>query len=185
MSGTIAYTEDVNDLEAGMDHLWTPWRMRYLQGEDRPSDGSAGCVFCVTSSENRTCDVDNLIVRRGQRAFVILNRYPYNNGHLMVVPYLHVPSLEQLDAETLAELMALVQQSLSVLRAIYRPQAFNLGMNIGEAAGAGIAEHVHFHVVPRWAGDTNYMTVVGQTRIIPEDLPETCRRLCAAWPESA
>jgi len=166
-----------------MEHLWTPWRMKYLQGDDQPSgEGSSGCIFCHAPAENRGCDFDNLIVRRGERAFVILNRYPYNNGHLMVVPYLHTPTLEQLDTETLGELMALVKQSLAVLRAIYNPQAFNLGMNIGEAAGAGIAEHVHFHVVPRWGGDTNYMTVVGGTRVIPEDLAETCRRLCTAWP---
>ena len=167
-----------------MEHLWTPWRMKYLQGDDRASgeDGSS-CVFCLKPSDNRGCDIDNRIVRRGDHAFVILNRYPYNNGHLMVVPYLHVPSLELLDIETLTELMVLVKQSLAVLRAVYQPQAFNLGVNIGEASGAGIADHVHFHVVPRWAGDTNYMTVVGQTRVIPEDLHETCRRLCTAWPE--
>ncbi len=163
-----------------MEHLWTPWRMRYLQGEGR-SPG-AGCIFCVKPAQTSGCDVDNLIVHRGQLAFVILNRYPYNNGHLMVVPYQHVPSLEALEMPTLTELMILVKQALGVLRTIYNPQAFNLGVNIGEAAGAGIAEHVHFHVVPRWAGDTNYMTVVGQTRVIPEDLTETCLRLCAAWP---
>jgi ATP adenylyltransferase len=168
-----------------MDHLWTPWRMRYLQGNDRPSgEGKSGCVFCVMASANRGCDIDNLIVRRADHAFVVLNRYPYNNGHLMVVPYLHTPSLEYLDVETLTEIMLLVNQSLGVLRSIYKPHGFNLGINIGEASGAGIAEHVHLHVVPRWAGDTNYMTVVGQTRIIPEDLPETCRRLCTAWPEA-
>jgi ATP adenylyltransferase len=166
-----------------MEHLWTPWRMKYLQGEDKPTGADSGdCIFCAKPAQTPDCDVDNLIVRRGSHAFVILNRYPYNNGHLMVVPYLHVPSLEHLDLPTLTELMALVKQALAVLREVYAPQAFNLGVNIGEAAGAGIAEHVHFHVVPRWAGDTNYMTVVGQTRIIPEDLTETCQRLCAVWP---
>ena len=168
-----------------MEHLWTPWRMKYLQGGDKPTGaGSTGCIFCIKPAQAPGCDDDNLIVRRGEHAFVILNRYPYNNGHLMVVPYLHAPSLEYLDAPILAELMSLVKQSLVVLRAVYNPHAFNMGMNIGEAAGAGITEHVHFHVVPRWAGDTNYMTVVGQTRVIPEDLPETCRRLSATWPDA-
>jgi len=167
-----------------MEHLWTPWRMRYLQGEDRPSgEGQSDCPFCVKPSENRGCDVDNLIVRRAEHSFIMLNRYPYNNGHLMVVPYLHTPSLENLAVEALTEIMLLVNRSLGVLRTIYNPHGFNLGINIGEASGAGIADHVHLHVVPRWAGDTNYMTVVGQTRVIPEDLAETCRRLCAAWPE--
>ncbi len=166
-----------------MEHLWTPWRMKYLQGSDKPAgEGSAGCIFCVKPAQAQTCDGDNLIVRRGEHAFVILNRYPYNNGHLMVVPYLHASNLEQLDTPTLTEMMLLVKQALAVLGVVYKPQAFNLGMNIGEASGAGIAEHIHLHVVPRWAGDTNYMTVVGQTRVIPEDLSETCKRLSAAWP---
>ena len=169
-----------------MEHLWTPWRMRYLQGEDRPSgEGQSDCPFCVQPSENHGCDVDNLIVRRAEHSFIMLNRYPYNNGHLMVVPYLHTPSLENLEVAALTEIMLLVNQSLGVLRTIYHPHGFNLGINIGEASGAGIADHVHLHVVPRWAGDTNYLTVVGQTRVIPEDLVETCRRLCAAWPEAS
>jgi ATP adenylyltransferase len=159
--------------------------MSYLQGDDKPEgEGQAACIFCVSATAEAGCAADELIVTRGQHAFVMLNRYPYNNGHLMVVPYPHVSSLEYLDTPTLTELMLLVKQALAVLGAVYNPQAFNLGMNIGEASGAGIAEHVHFHVVPRWAGDTNYMTVVGQTRVIPEDLSETCQRLSAAWPDN-
>jgi ATP adenylyltransferase len=138
------------------------------------------CIFCDKPAEQQ--DEANLIVRRGEQAFVILNLYPYNNGHLMVVPYAHVASLEQLEAPTLTELMRLTQQSLAVLRAIYQPQAFNIGINIGTAAGAGIAEHVHMHIVPRWPGDTNYMTTVSGVRVIPEDLRETYRLLHQAWP---
>jgi ATP adenylyltransferase len=166
-----------------VDHLWTPWRRSYLQGDDKPEgEGQAACIFCVSAKAEAGCVADELIVKRGQHGFVILNRYPYNNGHLMVVPYLHVPSLESLDAPTLAELMLLVKQSLAALRAVYNPHAFNLGVNIGGAAGAGIVDHVHFHVVPRWSGDTNFMSVVGQTRVIPEELADTCQRLGGAWP---
>nr|HID12711.1 HIT domain-containing protein [Anaerolineae bacterium] len=155
-----------------MDHLWTPWRMPYLRGEEeeRPEE----CIFCVKPQAD---DAEVHILHRGQHCYVILNRFPYNNGHLMIVPYAHIPSLEDLDADTLAEFMALTQLSLRVLRAAYEPQGFNIGVNIGEAAGAGVADHVHLHVVPRWGGDTNYMTVVGQTRVIPEWLDETYERL--------
>ncbi len=174
-----------------MQHLWSPWRMEYLQkGNEAKDAGEAqhqatgllaatGCIFCDKPAESR--DLENLITYRGQRAFVMLNRYPYNNGHLMIVPYAHVPSLEQLDTPTLTEMMLLTNQSLGALRAVYNPQAFNLGVNIGEAAGAGIAQHVHMHVVPRWAGDTNYMATVAGTRVIPEELHETYRRVQGAW----
>ena len=180
-----------------MDHLWSPWRMQYLRREeetsqpDNPGGASAtgllkqsretACIFCDLPSENR--DAENLIVYRGERVFVILNRYPYNNGHLMVVPFAHTPSLEQLDTPTLTELMVMVNQGLSALRAAYQPQAFNLGANIGAAAGAGIAGHVHLHVVPRWAGDTNYMSTVAGTRVSPEDLRETYQVVKEAWPK--
>jgi ATP adenylyltransferase len=187
-----------------MDHLWSPWRMQYLQQNDETSPSSrqsgasatgllkppsagdqhgTGCIFCDLPAENR--DLDNLIVHRGQRAFVILNRYPYNNGHLMVVPFSHAPSLEQLDAPTLTEIMLLVNQSLGALRAAYQPQAFNLGVNIGAAAGAGIADHVHMHIVPRWSGDTNYMSTVAGTRVIPEDLRDTYRVVQESWPKQS
>jgi ATP adenylyltransferase len=167
-----------------MKHLWSPWRMQYLRGQDKPATAPLGrptCIFCALPREDR--DPENLIVRRAELAFVILNLYPYNNGHLMVVPYRHTPSLEQLDAPTLTELMVLTTQALTALRAIYNPQAFNLGANIGAAAGAGIADHVHLHVVPRWAGDTNYMSTVAETRVIPERLEDTYRLLREAWPK--
>jgi ATP adenylyltransferase len=157
--------------------------MSYLQSSDKTSGGGAdgsGCIFCDMPAEDR--DAENFIVWRGARAYVILNVYPYNNGHFMVVPYSHVPTPEHLDAATLTELMTLMNQGLTALRALYNPQAFNVGMNIGRAAGAGIAEHVHLHAVPRWSGDTNFMTVAAGTRVIPEDLRETWRRLREAWP---
>lgn len=173
-----------------MDHLWSPWRMAYLRGTDAdtgarrlPATGMlspSGCIFCDKPVEQR--DRENLIVHRGPRAFVILNLYPYNNGHLMVVPYQHVPSFEQLDEPTLMDVMRLMNQAVSALRRVYKPQAFNLGANIGTAAGAGIADHVHMHVVPRWAGDTNYMATVAGTRVIPEELGETYRQVQEAWP---
>ncbi len=154
-----------------MDHLWTPWRMPYLCGEEEVAEG---CIFCVKPQAD---DAEVHILHRGRLCYVILNRFPYNNGHLMVVPYAHMPSLEDLDAGALAELMALTQLSLRVLRAAYAPQGFNIGVNIGTAGGAGVAGHVHLHIVPRWGGDTNYMTTTGQTRIIPEWLDQTYERL--------
>ena len=145
--------------------------MAYLRGEEPlPED----CLFCV---KPRSEDAEAHILHRGRSCYLILNRFPYNNGHLMVIPYAHVATLEDLDAETLAELMALTQLSIRVLRAAYDPQGFNVGMNIGEVAGAGVADHIHLHVVPRWGGDVNYMTTVGETRVIPEWLDQTYERL--------
>jgi len=154
-----------------MSHLWTPWRMTYLQGEEPVLDG---CLFCV---KPRLEDAKAHIVHRGELCYAILNRFPYNNGHLMVVPYTHVATLEELDAKILAELMASTQLCMRVLRAAYAPQGFNVGMNIGAAAGAGVADHIHLHIVPRWGGDTNYMTTTGHTRIIPEWMDQTYERL--------
>jgi len=145
--------------------------MAYLCGDEPLPEG---CLFCVKPQLE---DAEAHVVLRGQSCYVILNRFPYNNGHLMVVPYAHVATLEGLDAETLAELMALTQLSLRVLREAYSPQGFNVGMNIGAVAGAGVAGHVHLHVVPRWGGDTNYVTTIGRTRIIPEWLDQTYERL--------
>ncbi len=156
--------------------------MSYLRSEN-PSGNQSGCIFCQKPAEHQ--DAENLIVHRGQLAFVILNRYPYNNGHMMVVPYQHASTLEELDAPALSELMQLAIQALGVLRAMYQPQAFNLGVNIGAAAGAGIADHVHMHVVPRWAGDSNFMTTVAGTRVIPEDLNDTYQLALQHWPAGA
>lgn len=150
--------------------------MAYLRRDEPVAEG---CIFC--NKIKAEDDAAEHILVRGQRAFVILNRYPYNNGHLMIVPYAHVPSLEDLDGATRLEMMDLVVQSLSALRAAYKPNGFNLGANIGQAAGAGVADHIHIHVVPRWGGDTNYMPIIGNTRVIPELLDETYRRLKEAW----
>jgi ATP adenylyltransferase len=139
------------------------------------------CVFCTAIAQNN--DTKKLIVARGQNAFVILNRYPYTSGHLLVVANAHLPSIEDLDAESRAEMMELATQGMRVLRKVYAPDAFNLGVNVGEAAGAGIADHVHLHVVPRWNGDTSFMSALGDTRVLPENLDETYRRIHTAWDE--
>jgi ATP adenylyltransferase len=158
-----------------MEHLWTPWRMAYIRGEKKPVEG---CVFCNKINAN---DDEEQVIARSTHVFVTLNRYPYNNGHLMVVPYEHVASQESLSAEVLTDLMLTINRSLAVLRAAYNPQAFNMGANIGTAAGAGIAEHYHFHIVPRWSGDSNFMGVVGNTRVIPDTLENTYKELKAQW----
>jgi ATP adenylyltransferase len=161
-----------------MDYLWSPWRYQYISTA-APADE---CVFCAKIAENR--DEENFIVHRGQRNFVILNRYPYTSGHLMVVPYAHVATLAEAGADTLAELIELTRQAEQHLCEVYRPKGMNLGMNIGESAGAGVAGHIHMHVVPRWPADANFMTVVGETRVVPEDLPTTFSKLRRAWNES-
>jgi ATP adenylyltransferase len=162
-----------------MEHLFSPWRMEYIQGDSQVS----GCIFCNFTGQQE--DVKNLIIYRGDNVFVILNRYPYTSGHLMVVPFAHRSSLELLDPQTRAEMMELASKSVEVLGILYRPQGFNLGINIGSAAGAGIADHVHLHVVPRWGGDTNFMSSVGDTRVLPEALEETYARVLAEWERQA
>jgi ATP adenylyltransferase len=157
-----------------MDYLWTPWRYRYIASVKK----SDLCVFCEAVASND--DRDTLILLRGDKNFVILNRYPYTSGHVMVVPYAHVADLAAADAEALAEMMRLAQRLQTALQKTYRPEGFNIGMNLGRAAGAGILGHLHLHVLPRWAGDANFMTVVGETRIEPEELGTTYDRLLAA-----
>jgi ATP adenylyltransferase len=156
-----------------MDHIFTPWRRDYIQTEKIP-----GCVFCDAV---KLTDEEALIVHRASLSYVILNRYPYTNGHLMVVPYQHVDTLETLSVETRAEMMELMSQATGVLRQVYQPHGFNLGGNIGSAAGAGIAEHVHLHILPRWSGDTNFMTAIGNTRILPELIEDTWKQIHTAW----
>jgi ATP adenylyltransferase len=160
-----------------MDHLYTPWRMAYIRGEKKPVDG---CIFCGLATAD---DDHNQIIARSEHVFVTLNIYPYNNGHLMVIPYEHVSTQEDLTDVVLTDLMVTVNRCLGVLRKAFKPPAFNLGANVGAAAGAGIAEHYHFHIVPRWPGDANFMTVVGNTRVIPDTLDNTHRELKAAWDE--
>lgn len=158
-----------------MDYLWTPWRYQYLVASGKPD----GCVFCNAPQDGD--DRRALIVHRATYNYVILNRFPYTNGHLMVVPYRHVASLQDLDPETLTELILLAQTAERILRAVYRPDGLNFGMNLGASAGAGIAGHLHLHGLPRWMGDANFMTVVGETRVLPEDLSVTWQRLRDAF----
>lgn len=137
------------------------------------------CVFCVAPSMEDS--FENLVVHRGDLAFVIMNRYPYNNGHILVVPYQHCSNLEDLPEQAICEMMTLGLKAIRILRGLYHPQGFNMGINLGTAAGAGIAEHLHMHIIPRWGGDTNFMSVVGKTRVLPEELSETYYRICQAW----
>lgn len=158
-----------------MDHLYTPWRMAYLRGERTPN---SGCVFCEAPEQS---DEEALIVARGQRVYAILNAFPYNSGHLMIIPYAHVGSLEALVPDALAELMTFTQRAIAALRKLYAPSGFNIGANIGSAAGAGIAEHFHLHIVPRWNGDANFITTIGDTRVLPDLLANTHRQLRQTW----
>lgn len=158
-----------------MDHLFTPWRMAYIKGGKKPVEG---CVFCNKVSED---DDTEHVIGRSEYVYITLNRFPYNNGHLMIVPYAHVSSQEDLPAPALTDLMITVNRALGILRAAYNPPAFNLGANLGAAAGAGIAEHYHFHIVPRWPGDANFMTAVSNTRVIPDTLDNTYHDLKKLW----
>jgi ATP adenylyltransferase len=152
-----------------MDHLWSPWRLSYVTG----TGTAAGCVFCDAQSGEQ----GSLVVFRGETCYVILNKFPYNNGHLMIVPNRHIPSLAAATEAELCELIDLARRAEVALGEAYTPHGLNMGINIGKPAGAGVLDHVHLHVVPRWNGDTNYMTVVGETRVLPEDLPQTVARL--------
>ena len=158
-----------------MKQLWSPWRMAYIQSPKTQT----GCVFCKALAE--ADGPKNLIVTRGENAFVILNRYPYTSGHLMVLPYKHVQRLPELDDATRAEMMEMASHATKVLQKVYQAEGFNLGANIGAAAGAGIEEHIHLHIVPRWNGDTNFMSSVGETRVLPEALEESCRKIKSNW----
>jgi ATP adenylyltransferase len=154
-----------------MDYLWTPWRYRYLTTAGREDR----CVFCDASNAGN--DSETLIVLRGKKNFVILNRFPYTTGHLMVVPFAHLATLTAADSETLNEMMQLAQRVEGALEGIYHPEGYNVGLNIGRAAGAGIAGHLHLHVLPRWIGDTNFTTTIAETRVLPEALTDTFAKL--------
>ena len=149
--------------------------MAYVTEASTPAPG---CIFCAALAG---LDADPLVVHRASRSYVILNKFPYNNGHLMVVPHRHVGRLAELDSAEVGELMQLTQLSERVLASVYAPHGFNMGLNLGTAAGAGIADHLHMHVVPRWSGDTNFISVVGETRVLPEELPATADRLRTAF----
>jgi ATP adenylyltransferase len=156
-------------------HLWAPWRLAYIKGAGRTTEP---CIFCALPGQGR--DRDNRILHQGARAFAILNAFPYNSGHLMVVPRRHVADPADLDDGETLEIFRLAAAAMEALRMTYRPEGFNVGLNIGRAAGAGILDHLHVHIVPRWVGDTNFMPVVGEVKVLPEDLTETYDRLAAA-----
>ena len=154
-----------------MDYIWSPWRYDFIKGASRASE----CVFCrIAAAED---DEETLVVHRGESNFVVLNRYPYTSGHAMVIPYQHAASLEETPVETLEEMMRLTRATEAAIREQYRPDGVNIGMNIGKAAGAGVAGHIHMHILPRWVADSNFITVVGETRVLPEELAVTWRRL--------
>jgi len=158
-----------------MTHLWSPWRMDYNKNQDQSEE----CPFCL-ALENKSDD-GSLIVYQGENAFVMLNRYPYTSGHLMVLPYLHEERLAELSRETRGEVMELIHHACAVLEEIYHPEGYNVGLNLGAAAGAGLPKHLHWHIVPRWKGDTNYMTTVGGVRVIPEALEDTLQKVKTHW----
>jgi ATP adenylyltransferase len=160
-----------------MDHLWSPWRYRYVQS----AHATPECIFCQMAADR---DEENFVVHRGKFSFIVLNLYPYTTGHLMVVPYEHVDTLAAAAPEALQEMMLLAQQAQRHLGAIYKPAGYNLGMNLGESAGAGIAQHIHLHVLPRWPGDTSFITTVSETRVLPEELAVTYRKLRDAFQAS-
>lgn len=189
-----------------MDYLFTPWRFAYITSADtsaRPGvpsslsawPGDTGCVFCnllasVDYAIEHGTDRDQAegsagLVHRGSHCFLMLNAYPYTSGHVMIVPYAHLDRLAALASETAHEIMDLAQQTERILERVYHPQGLNFGLNLGKAAGAGVAGHLHLHALPRWVGDTNFMTTVAETRVVPEDLPTTWRRLRDAFGESA
>jgi ATP adenylyltransferase len=158
-----------------LDHIWTPWRMKYIMKNNKNPD----CIFCSAAASE--ADEENLIFYRGEHVFMILNRYPYTSGHVMCVPYDHVPNLQDLTLETRVELMEYTTKAVTVLQNVYSPGGFNIGMNLGRVAGAGVAAHLHMHVVPRWEGDTSFMSSVGNARVLPESLPDTYQRVMEAW----
>jgi len=155
--------------------IWAPWRLRYVKNAKKSDE----CVFCAKPDAGD--DRANLIVHRGERCFVILNLFPYTNGHLMVAPYEHIATLQELPAETVAEMMALAQRAMGRLEDVYDPQGYNVGLNQGRAAGAGVEHHIHLHVVPRWGGDTNFMPVIADTKVMPQSLEQSYDALAGAF----
>jgi ATP adenylyltransferase len=160
-----------------VERIWAPWRLEYVK--DASKDNSDACVFCAALAADD--DEASLIVHRGEHCFVILNKFPYTNGHLMVAPYEHVAELQQLDEATVGELMALAQRGMAALETSYSPHGYNVGCNQGRVAGAGVEHHIHMHVVPRWGGDTNFMPVLGDTRVMNQTLEDSYRTVRAAF----
>ena len=164
-----------------MERMYAPWRMAYIE-QPQPKEHTTGCVFCDAAAS--TDDVVNLIVYRGESAFVLLNKFPYNNGHLMVVPYLHTASLNDLSDAATLEMLTLAKAAQATLARAMHPEGYNLGMNLGVSGGAGITDHLHLHVVPRWNGDTNFMPVLTDVKVMPDSLEHTCLLLREAWEEA-
>jgi ATP adenylyltransferase len=164
-----------------MDYLWSPWRYRYVSQAGK----SEGCPFCQKAAGDPSQDRENLVLHRGRNNFILLNLYPYTTGHMLVTPYAHIATLEEVTPDTLTEMMQLAQRLQAALRASYNPEGYNLGMNLGKCAGAGVADHVHLHLLPRWTGDSNFMTVVGEARVQPEDLLATYDKLAVFFPRSS
>jgi ATP adenylyltransferase len=163
-----------------LDRLWSPWRSEYIASSGAAASEPGSCVFCRLHSEVNN-DEANFVVYRASRSFIVLNRYPYISGHLLVVPNEHIGELDAADKETTDELMDLTKRSQTAIREVYQPDGFNVGMNLGHSAGAGIVDHIHLHILPRWTGDTNFMTTVSETRVISEDLATTYRKLKAKF----
>ncbi len=157
--------------------IWAPWRLAYVK--DASKDAEEQCIFCAKPGADD--DRGNLIVHRGERCFVILNLFPYTNGHLMVAPYEHIATLQQLSPEAIAEMMALAQRAMARLEEVYDPHGYNVGINQGRAAGAGVEHHIHLHVVPRWGGDTNFMPVIADTKVMPQTLEQSYDALAGAF----
>ena len=175
------FQDGVGDPDA-FQRLWTPQRIAYVRGENKPeTPDEEHCPFCRIPTMG---DEDGLIVHRGKAAYVVLNLYPYNPGHLMVLPYRHVADLTDLAAEESAEVMSMTQQAIRAIRAVSRPHSFNVGLNLGRSAGGSLSEHLHQHVVPRWTGDANFITVVGGTKLLPQLLQDTRRLLAEAWADA-
>ncbi len=158
--------------------LWAPWRLEYIQSADE----QPGCVFCLAQEGD---DEEKLVVRRGERAFALLNRFPYSSGHLMVAPFRHLGEYGELVDDEVLEIHRLAAQGLEALRGVYGAEGYNLGWNLGRVAGAGVVDHVHLHVVPRWSGDTNFMPVLADVKVMPEHLAETRRRVAETWPPTS
>jgi ATP adenylyltransferase len=160
-----------------VEQLWAPWRLEYIKSAD---DDNAGCVFCAALSGD---DEEKLVVHRGTHAFVLLNKFPYASGHFMVAPARHTGDFAELGQDEILEMHRLASTGMGTLSQLYAPQAYNLGWNLGRVAGAGVVDHVHLHVVPRWAGDTNFMPVLADVKVLPEHLHETRRKLAEIWPD--
>ena len=157
-----------------MDQLWAPWRLEYIQGQEVD-----GCIFCV--DESRDEDLTRLVVARGEYSYVMMNRYPYSNGHLMVSPYRHISDLSELENQEIVEIHQLMVRAQAALREVCVAQGFNIGWNVGQVSGAGITDHIHMHIVPRWAGDSNFMSVLADTRVIPQHIQETYALLASSF----